>query len=323
MEFTKKEKRGLALFDLLLHGRASAEERTEYINLHDTYEEKRMGKLLSEMSAEDFEEYKALEENLKRADRDGGYCPLCRNKGYTAQVEEGRMRFVTCECEKRRENMALVTESDYAHLVTTKRFDNFEVDKPWRKETLRRVKAWTNQRALPVLYLGGKSGTGKTHLAIAAFYQLVLCGNRGKLISWRDESRDLKFRMTEYGYYDKKIRELKTIPLLMIDDFLWQPTNGNSLPTDEDLRLAKEILDGRINMGLKTIITSNYSIGELNKIEVVLGGRIYQSSGGSENYCVSFGATCENYRAKKIPSLVDLAEQESPFDELKGGAAHV
>lgn len=318
MELTLNEKRGLSLFNKLLKGMATEKEREEYIRKHATYEEKRMGKLLPEMDGEDFEAYKALEYNLQRGERESGYCPICRNKGFSMIVESGKTTLLKCVCETKRANLQEIANSDFARLITTRRFDNFKIDKEWRKDALHRVKAWIGQKEFPVLYLGGKSGTGKSHLGIAAFYELVQRGQRGRLISWRDESRDLKFRMTEYGYYDKKIRELKTVPLLMIDDFLWNPTNGRSQPSDEDLRLAKEILDGRINMGLRTIITSNYAIGELNRIEVVLGGRIYQAAGTVENFCLGFSDSCENYRANRVPSLIDMDDVESPYDDIQG-----
>ena len=310
---TATERRGLDLFAMLLSGTATEKDELEYWDRHADYVEKRMGKAIPNMTVDEFEEYKAMDENLKQGDLEGDYCPLCRKKGYVVQVEEGRTTYVTCKCMTERENKAQLLGSTYVHLITTRRLDNFEIKTLWQKAALRKIKAWGNQTIYPILYLGGKSGTGKTHLAVAIFYHFVLRGYRAKFISWRDEVRDLKFRMKEFGYYDRKLRDLKTVPLLMIDDFLWQPTNGTVTPTAEDFQLAKEIIDARINANLRTIITGNYTIGKLNELEEVLGGRIYQSSGSSENFCLTFGDGCENYRAKKAPTLLDLADEKDPF----------
>ncbi|MBQ5930544.1 MAG: ATP-binding protein, partial [Clostridia bacterium] len=183
----------------------------------------------------------------------------------------------------------------------------------WQRDKLHAVKLWANQKKYPFLYLGGKSGAGKTHLGVAAFYSLVQRGVRGKYMSWRTESRDLKMRMTEFGFYDEKIRELKRVPLLMLDDFLW---TNKCEPSEEDFKLAKEIIDERQAANLRTIFTANYTIKELNDMTEVVGGRIYEACGSKTNFALTYGNECKNYRARtqERMTLTEI-EDEAPFDD--------
>lgn len=309
---TLTEVKGLHLFRLLLKGKATDEQKREYWERHADTTEKRLGKPLWAMDSDEFDEYIILGENLQYGKETGGNCKLCKNRGYVVQKDGEYKRHVVCSCMAQRKNKQMIQSSVYAELIASKTFENFNLTEDWQKERLHSVKFWTNQKKYPFLYLGGATGAGKTHLGIAAFYSLVQRGVRGKYVSWRSESRDLKMRMTEYGFYDEKIRELKRIPLLMLDDFFW--TNKCD-PTEEDFKLAKEIIEERQAAGLKTIFTANYTIKALNDLSEVVGGRIYEGCGSKTNFALTFDKNCTNYRAKTQPKLTLLDDNElSPFD---------
>lgn len=302
----------LRLFKLLLRGKATKEQEAEYWQRWADPTEKRLGKPLWAMDAEAFDEYNILDENLRYGEEKGGYCKLCKNRGYTVQKDGTYKRYVTCRCMEQRKQKQAIENSGFAELITSKSFENYTVNEEWQRNALRTVKAWAVQERYPFLYLGGKSGAGKTHLAIAAFYSLVQRGVRGKFVSWRTESRDLKMRMTEVGYYDAKIQELKKIPLLLVDDFLW--TNGAN-PSEEDFKLAKEIIDERQANGRRTIFTANWTIRQINGLSEVIGGRIYQACGSKTNFAITYGSEAKNYRAKTLPTLTDFVGEKSPFEE--------
>ena len=87
MNLTIRESKGMELFSALLKGAGTQEQRREYIERYQEEAEKKMGKPLFDMTAEEFEEYKALEENLSFGRLEGYKCRLCRNKGYTVVRE--------------------------------------------------------------------------------------------------------------------------------------------------------------------------------------------------------------------------------------------
>lgn len=309
---TVAERKEISLFALLLRGAATEEQKRDYWQKYADPTERRLGKPLWAMNAKDFDEYNILDENLRYGKEGGGNCKLCKNRGYTVQKDGNYKRYVTCRCMEKRKQKQIIENSGYAELITSRTFENFKIDEEWRKKMLHTVKAWTNQTTYPFLYLGGKSGAGKTHLAIAAFYSLVQRGVRGLFVPWRDQSRELKMRMTEVGFYDEKLRDLKRVPLLLIDDLLW---TNSGIPTEEDFKLVKEIIDYRQASGLQTIFTGNWTVRALMELSVVIGSRIYEGCGSKTNFALTFGNETKNYRAMIKPTLIEIADERSPFEE--------
>lgn len=307
------ENRSRDLFLRLLRGKGTEEEEEEYKTRYMDDEEKLMGKPVYKMTDSEFEEYKVLQENLKWGTLKNGSCNLCRNKGYMMARDGNYTVMRICECIEQRKRNEQVHSSEYAELLLRNTFERFQIKSPWQKDLLRRAKIWTQQKTYPFLFLGGKTGTGKTHLAVAAFYRLYQRGYGAKFVSWRTESRDLKMRMSDYGFYEPKLKELKEIPLLLLDDFLWG-ANG-AMPSDEDFRLAKEIIDARSSKRLLTIITSNFTIRALTELSEELGGRIYEACGSAKNFALTVSQDAENFRLKSAPTLVEIANDETnPFD---------
>lgn len=303
---------GVRLFNLLLQGGGTEEQKRLYWERYADQAEKQLGKPLWDMDAEEFEEYKILEENQSYGTEDGGSCNLCRNRGYIVRRDGQYTRYASCSCMEQRKQSREVQNSGYAEKITSQTFEKFTITEPWQKQALQTVKAWTRQTHFPFLFLGGRSGAGKTHLAVAAFYNLIQRGVRGKFISWREQSRELKMRMKEAEAYDAKIRELKFVPLLLVDDLLW--ANGGGL-SEEDFKLAKEIIDVRQANGLRTIFTANWTIKDLIELSEVIGGRIYEGCGSSTNFVLTFGGDTQNHRARKQSTLLEIAGIESPFND--------
>ena len=174
MQLTVRETRARELFSLLLRGAGTEPQRQEYIARYQEEAERKMGKPLFELTAEEFEQYKALEENLSFGRLEGYKCRLCRNKGYTVVREGIYTIHRVCSCMTRRSHGEVSEEQrEFENLLTTRTFENFKINSEWQKDLLKRAKAWTRQTEYPFLYIGGKTSTGKTHLAIAALYSLM------------------------------------------------------------------------------------------------------------------------------------------------------
>lgn len=125
------------------------------------------------------------------------------------------------------------------------------------------------------LYISGRSGSGKTHICTAICKKLIQSGTDVYYMQWRDESVNLKSAVNDTEYYNGRMRKLKTVPVLYIDDFL----KGSD--TDADIRLAFEIMNSRYNdRSLKTIISSELDITAVLNRDEALGGRIYERAKG-------------------------------------------
>ena len=86
MQLTVRETRARELFSLLLRGAGTEPQRQEYIARYQEEAERKMGKPLFELTAEEFEQYKALEENLSFGGSPcrcyGCVCARKRTSGY-------------------------------------------------------------------------------------------------------------------------------------------------------------------------------------------------------------------------------------------------
>lgn len=291
-------------------GYGTAEQNEYYRSRCMSAEEVLFGKPVFEMNKREFLEFCVLCENLKKGNLPNGNCPKCRNKGYIVGIdEEGNEYQEDCTCLAARRNEQELERSEYSELLRTKTFERFTYKAEWQREKATACKNWTRQREYPLLALFGKSGTGKTHLGVAAFRIAVARGLHGIFVSWQTISGALKASVGT-AEYERKMRDYKYAPLLYIDDFLWRPKGG--IPTEADLRIAKEILDARLYNRRKTILTGNNTLREIYSLSEEIAGRLNEYSGGSGNYLLEFLPSYENYRF--APKMEEIHEN-SPFDE--------
>lgn len=304
------ENPSMRLYFMINDNTATEEQYNEYMNKYAEQAEIEMGKPVCKMNDEEFDIYRVLSENLKKGKLKGDYCKLCRNKGYIVRKEGSYIYYADCTCMKKRVNERILQTSEYYKLLTTKTFENYSIKKDFQRLALQRCKNWLKQDKYPFLFLGGQTGAGKTHLGIASLVSLSRRGDIPKLVSWQKESRALKMNMTEYYYYEPKLEALKNAPLLMVDDFLW--TNENKMPSNEDWKIAKEIIDARGENRKRTIFTCNMALGIINTYSEVVGGRLMQYTGGKSNFDIEFGFGATNYRTI---DLIEIAE-ETPFEKI-------
>ena len=299
-------KRG-SLIRACIMGRATAEQIAYYRRSLMSAEEVILGKPVFEMNAQEFREYTVFCENMKYGDLEGGKCPKCRNKGLIYSLDESGNEYAEeCTCMAARRNNAALQDSEYSALLRKSTFGRYRLDHPWQRTALCVCRDWLRQRRFPFLYLGGRTGAGKTHLAVATFADRVRMGKRGIFVNWRTESEWLKFNKKAPDY-ERRLNNLKRAPLLLLDDFLWRKS---SIPTEEDFALAKEVLDARLYNGRPTIFTGTYTMHELFSLSEELCGRINEGTGGEKRFALDFGAETANMR------MEDLFDAEDcPFGE--------
>lgn len=167
-------------------------------------------------------------------------------------------------------------------------FENYQTPDEKRAHVKRKAESFVKEDK-GWFYIAGRSGSGKSHICTAICSAFIYQGKETYYMSWRDESTELKANVNVTDVYEPKMKKLKTVPVLYIDDFF---KGGN--PSEADVRLAFEMLNARYNnSSLRTLISSEKDIREIISIDEALGGRIYERSKG---YVLS--APAENWRLR-------------------------
>ena len=223
-------------------------------------------------------------------------CDKCHGKGVIYSKADDTLWWKTepCTCSKSRRALDYVDRMGLTELVRASTFDRFIADNDFTKTIKSKVTDYL-KASDEWLYLGGQSGCGKTHLAMAVFGQLVKRQKAPRIMLWIQDSQRIKSLVTDEAEYDKAVRPLQTADYLIIDDFF------NCVPTQADIKLARTIIDYRYTNKLPTIITSELLLPELNDYDDAICGRIVERCG---NFCIQIGQDMnKNYRMRGIQTL--------------------
>ena len=207
-------------------------------------------------------------ESLEDYDLGGYDCAKCGNTGTITHQENGILYSKECDCMKIRRSMRRIRNSGMTDMLSRYTLDNF-TETEETKTIKDQAKKFIGDSGW--WYIAGRSGSGKTHICTAICSEIIKQGIEVYYMSWRDESVNLKASVNDAEYYDKRMKKLKTVSVLYIDDFL---KAGDS---DADIRLAFEILNARYNdRKLRTIISSERELETLFDRDEALAGRIYE-----------------------------------------------
>jgi DNA replication protein DnaC len=233
---------------------------------------------------------------------DGYKCDLCKNKGYIMKVvdNDGLCEIVqsTCVCEKSRKSIRNLKASGLENVLNDYKFENYIAEYDWQKGVLEKAKTFVKDEGTNWFFMGGQSGSGKTHLCSAIAIELLRKGIEVKYMLWKSESRKIKNDNFDGG---NLIEFYKNVEVLYIDDlFKVGKSYGEDMqrPTAGDINIAFEIINSRVAQKKKTIISSESTLLELFDIDEAVAGRIKQMSG---EYCLNIAkGEGKNYRKKGI-----------------------
>ena len=226
-------------------------------------------------------------------DKFTGYdCPKCLNRGtFSVVVEDGpfagETRSVICPCVTKRRSIRLMKQSGLSEMAARYTLQNWQCREKWQ-ENLRNAAAEYAQRREGWFYIGGRPGTGKTHICTALCALLIEQGLETRYMLWRDVSARAKAVVNDAEAYQEIVGPLKKTPLLYIDDFFkmgkTRDRSGQRVkaePTVGDVNLAFEIINARYNDSkLLTIFSSEMSIPDILDIDEGIGSRIAQRTHG-------------------------------------------
>lgn len=230
---------------------------------------------------------------------DGYTCNTCKNRGYLYKLDGVNIVRTNCKCMKARKSIRRMKASGLESVIKRYRLDTYEAVEDWQKEIKQAAEAFVKDHKEHWFYVGGMSGSGKSHIATAICRQLLKDAEVYYMM-WEEQSVELKASVNDPDYYQDKLNKLKEVDVLYIDDFMSgrKDVGGKiALPTFADVRLAREILNHRYINRKTTIISSEWFVDEIiDEIDVALGGRIVEMSKG---YCFNIARDkSRNYRMK-------------------------
>ena len=267
------------------------------------------GTMCEPMSPKDYEQFKVdgLNDAVGNRNEEDGYdCRICKNKAFIAKLVENpdgsySHCFTDCKCAEIRRSIMRMKRSGLKDVIKDYTFEKFEDVDPWQKA----VKAAAldySQNPEGWFFLGGQSGSGKTHLCTAICRKFLLEGKRVQYMLWRDDVVKLK-QLVNDPEYGQVIDRYKNADVLYIDDLFKTGNVSNTTvqkPTDADVNIAFEIINFRYNNpALLTIVSSELSEDELIEIDEATFGRIFE-----RGKSISIAKDRKrNYRLKKAVTI--------------------
>ena len=205
-------------------------------------------------------------------------CDKCNNRGNFMEIQIINdipyEILVNCECQGTRDMNINARNAGLVPFLNM-RFDNFRTTNEFQKNL--KNKAFENAETDAWFYVGGQSGAGKTHITCAIANYLLNSKRQVKYSTWVSDFKQLNYQTTNRDMYDRIIKDLKGVQVLLVDD-LFKRRKGDNI-SNMDLQVAYEIINHRYLNNLKTIFSSEDTLSDLTKLDEALAGRIKEKCG--------------------------------------------
>ena len=177
------------------------------------------------------------------------------------------MLFRSCPKKQEQEEMIAYQKNiKYFHIpkeIAAASFKTFYKDSKGRMPILKYFKDFMDDylagKKVKGLYLSGSFGSGKTYMIASLFNELAKKNVKSCMVYYPELLRMLKSSFKDS--YEEKFETVRRAPLLLLDDIGAENTSAWS--RDEVLG---PILQYRMEEGLPTFFTSNFTMEELEKL---------------------------------------------------------
>jgi len=214
-------------------------------------------------------------------------CPHCLNRGTIAEASiENGVKYLylrQCRCMAQRKINIMLEKSGLGQMIQSYTLENYQPTEQWQS-TIKKLalKYIGGSYKAYWFYIGGKVGSGKSHICTAITTEIIRKGNEGIYIRWRDFLHQIKANMNT-DEYEKIMKFYRQVPVLYIDDFL----QADGKPTQADMNIAYELIDYRYSNIKTTIFSSEWALNNVIQLMEGLGSRIKQ-------LCEDFSITVAN-----------------------------
>ena len=232
-------------------------------------------------SSETYQEKECRTLNSLPGELKGYDCEICKNKGVVYVVKGGYTVAQECKCMPVRQTLVRMRKSGLEDALGQNTFDTYIAKEPWQERIKKTAIDFLDDYKENWFFIGGQVGAGKTHICTALVGEFINRGYGAKYMLWKDESTRIKSVVNDADSYEPLMHELKTIPVLYIDDFFKTYVDDRGVrvpPTQGDLKLAFEIINHRYIHGKITIISSELTIREIIACDEAVGSRIFQQT---------------------------------------------
>lgn len=235
--------------------------------------------------------------NESSGNLDGINCLYCKNRGYfqTLDAEDNKV-LKECKCMATRRFISAMNAAGLGDLYEKCTFDAYKVTSDWQKVCKEKAIEYVKLDGNGWFYFGGNAGSGKTHLCTAICIELARKGREVKYIQWKplfDKLIQTRFKDSEQGAI---LKEVETVDVLYLDDFLKMP--GNVHPKDDMIAYALEIVDARYKANKKTIFSTEFSLSQICGFDEALGSRIREMTNANEYQIWTGTDNKRNYRMR-------------------------
>lgn len=232
-------------------------------------------------------------------------CAKCLDRGkvYVYDEQEDDIVSVKCECYQSKVSQALARTSGFGFMLDTYKFENFIADTDFQKNMLGLAKGFCDDDEARWFFLGGQSGVGKTHLCTAIANHYIEQGISTKYICWNSWATNLKKLFNNPDEYYKNLDEVLNVKVLFLDDLFKGATARDTQPTEADIKLAFEVINGRyLSTDKITIISSEWFMGDLITFDEGTFSRVFQGCGKYQ--CNIKREEGKNFRTRAIVQKV-------------------
>jgi len=239
--------------------------------------------------------------------QDESKCPICGGSTWSyvdpADNHKGVRR---CSCYQRGIVNERIRKSGLSEKIRKCTFESFSAVEPWQKTMKNKAEIYKDallKGSKPWLFMGGTTSCGKTHLCTAVCGELIKAGKDVRYMIWlSEELHTIKASVNDQSYSDI-LQQYISADVLYIDDLFKSKGSKNLNPTDADVRLCFELLNGRYNRDLPTIMSSEFFLdSELLNVDEATFSRVIEKTG--KDFIISIGREPgRNYRLKGVKQI--------------------